>query len=67
MAERKVGEPRVVRMWAVWYDEAPCPMRVYERQSSAKYASSGFEWMRVVRVEVREVKPKKKGKVRRGK
>ena len=60
-----MGE-RKVRMWAVWIDGVPCPLRVYERKSSAKYASNGFEWMRVVRVEVREV-PKKKGKVKRGK
>ena len=58
-----MGE-RKVRMWAVWIDGLSAPSYVdWHRQSAQSYAivCKG----RVVRVEVREVKPRNGRKVRR--
>jgi hypothetical protein len=57
-----MGE-RKVMMWAVWYENWKCPSIVVADRSDALRRGIGAP---VVRVELREVKPKKKGK-RRGK
>ena len=58
MAERKV------RMWVV-LDCDGAPMSVWKKRKDARWVSWPCNGERVV--EVREVKPKKKGKVNRGK
>lgn len=64
MGERKVSKPRVVRMWAVWYDDLKSPSHVDWHGPSAR-SHAHIVGARVVRVEVREV-PKKKRKAKRG-
>lgn len=67
MAERKVSKPRVVRMWAVWSDDLRAPFTVAVNKDLA-LRRCWLSGARAVRVEVREVKPRKsgKGKVKRG-
>lgn len=76
MAERKVSKPRVVRMWAVWFSCEDRPCRIaWSRRHALRLRDESYgsfpryrDAVRVVPVEVREVKPRKsgKGKVKRG-
>ena len=70
MTERKVEKPRIFVAWAAW--EPGWSMDTHtlcDTKSLAQRAADirGWERKYVVRVEVREVKPRKKGKVKRGK
>ena len=67
MAERKVSKPRVVRMWAVWYVWGRLPTLIREDRFLPHHTDNETG-RRIVRVEVREVKPRKsgKGKVKHG-